>query len=197
MRSRSQPQAGQPPDQTAAVLAKSLESTRRGLALFLESLERSGFKDAVAAYQQMHLVLLQQRLWARAHRRRELEPLFEAIRAAAGSIHRILSGLAAAMEGVRRLDAPPVAAPDKRALEPVGAAALLEQMLARVSVSAWRVARDTGGRGCAALEQLTEAGLLAARGRGRGRSFRLSPAVCRGLAVWLCEPAEGSVQEGD
>jgi|YNPMSStandDraft_1061717.scaffolds.fasta_scaffold03306_5 hypothetical protein len=186
MRARRQAATDLPPEQTAASLTKSLESTRRGLALFLESLERSGLPEAVPAYHQLYLVLLHQRLWARAHRRRELDGLFDSVRATAGAIHSRLTALAAVMEQVRRLDEPPLAVAVNDRGGP--AAALLEGLLARVSVSLVSAERQAGPEGRTALERLVEAGLLETRGRGRGRSYRLSPVACRGLALWLCEP---------
>lgn len=89
---------------TARSLEKSLESTCRGLRLFLDTLERSGMREAQHAYRELQLVLLQQRLWARTYRRAELDPLWRKLAETAGALHEIFAGFAAILEPLRYLE---------------------------------------------------------------------------------------------
>jgi hypothetical protein len=94
--------------QTARSLEKSLESAHQGLLMLLRSLERSGFKEAISSYQQMQLVLIQQRLWACNYRRDELKPRWKKIAETAAAIHAILepfSAVMAELKGIDRIEA--------------------------------------------------------------------------------------------
>ncbi|HEU4403868.1 MAG TPA: hypothetical protein VFS43_01035 [Polyangiaceae bacterium] len=85
-------------------LKHSLESTDAGLKQFLESMRASGMASAPQAYRAMQMVLIQQRLWADAHHRAQLQPLFRSIAQTAGELHRIFAGFADVMKPLKELD---------------------------------------------------------------------------------------------
>jgi hypothetical protein len=60
-------------------LVASLEATEQGLSAFLSSLRRSGLLSATNGYRELAAVLVNQRLWARAHGRTDVDPQFRAI----------------------------------------------------------------------------------------------------------------------
>lgn len=196
--------------QTARSLEKSLKSTADGLALMAQSLERGGFRQAVAPYQQMQHILLQQRLWSVDYRRRELEPRWKAIAEQAAAIHAILAPFSAVMGALKDLDRitsveeaaaraapppeeapPPEAAPDPDPPLAEIAALLLED----VTISGVRLARALdcpSEERRALLRDLTARGLLEPGGWGRGRRYRLSPQardrLVEALAALLVAP---------
>ncbi|GAB4574502.1 MAG: hypothetical protein Kow0077_21390 [Anaerolineae bacterium] len=180
--------------ETSRALEASLKSTARGLDLLLQSLERGGFKAAVAPYQQLQQVLLQQRLWSVDYGREVLNPLWKEISRKAAAIHAILAPFSAAMAEIKELEritavgeiveastaadesvvGSQVPPPDAVILQ---IAALL---LEGVAVSGVRLARaldlpDEERR--ARLRALVQMGLLERRGWGRGQSYRLAPAA--------------------
>lgn len=160
-------------------LERSLESTSRGLASLLESLRASGLEAAARPYNDMQLVLLQQRLWSRNNGRDDLDPYFAAIAANARAIHRILGEFDAAIERlaeVDRLEASGGAAP------PPSSAALAAVLVGETTVSSARLAALLGWPDedrKRFLRQLVEAGVLERRGWGRGLSYGLSDASRR------------------
>jgi hypothetical protein len=97
--------AGSPPRGDAvASLRDSLASTDEGLKRFLEVLRQSGLSESMHGYHAMQMVLVQQRLWAHAHRRTDLLPLFQSLARTTTEIHRIFSGFAAVMLPLKDLD---------------------------------------------------------------------------------------------
>jgi hypothetical protein len=168
---RSAPPADAPPD-----LRRSLESTLGGLRALLQSLERSGFKDAAAPYREMQLVLLQQRLWSRNHGRADLDPLWSELAATARAIDEILTEFGAVMADLADLDqiepgpAGVVQRPPDGALE-------LAALLSGGSVSGAALRRglswdpEVRRRRLAAL---VREGVLERRGWGRSLSYRLA-----------------------
>jgi hypothetical protein len=60
--------------------------------------------EAAHAYRGMQMVLVQQRLWADAHHRAELLPLFRSIAETAGELHRIFASFADVMRPLKELD---------------------------------------------------------------------------------------------
>jgi hypothetical protein len=89
-------------DDISRKLAQSLESTRRGLVAFSNSV--STLQDALTPYQQMQVVLMQQRLWARTHSRDELNPLWEKIAESSEALYRVFAGFARVMNDLRSID---------------------------------------------------------------------------------------------
>jgi len=170
---------------TARSLEKSLESTCRGLRLFLDTLERSGMREAQHAYRELQLVLLQQRLWARTYRRAELDPLWRKLAETAGALHEIFAGFAAILEPLRYLESvgEPEAASAARD-RPPAVDELHEALLSRVGFTRREVERLSADE-AAAIERLVKAGVLEPRGWGRGRAYRLTPTVRRHLAAQL------------
>lgn len=174
---------------TARSLEKSLESTYRGLRLFLETLERSGLREAAQAYRELQLVLIQQRLWARSYRRSELDPLFRKLAEAAGALHEIFAGFAAVFEPLKYLES--VGAVQVVESPPAGQLATStapEALLERAGITA-RELSGLDSNEAAAIERLLEAGLLERRGWGRGRAYRLAPGARRQLAAQLARLA--------
>lgn len=51
-------------EKVAQKMKLSLGSTLRALTVFVDSLEKSGFRKAIPEYRQLQYVLIQQRLWA-------------------------------------------------------------------------------------------------------------------------------------
>jgi hypothetical protein len=96
-------------------LAGSLDSTAKGLAQLLASLQGSGFAEGLAGYRTLQAVLVQQKLWALTNRRTQVLPKFQPIASTAEKLHRIFAGYAAVMDTLRKLDelteanAPPLA----------------------------------------------------------------------------------------
>lgn len=96
-------------------LAGSLDSTAKGLAQLLASLQGSGFAEGLAGYRTLQAVLVQQKLWALTNRRTQVLPKFQPIARTAEKLHRIFAGYAAVMDTLRKLDelteanAPPLA----------------------------------------------------------------------------------------
>ena len=167
----SEPPAEAPPD-----LRRSLESTLRGLRALLESLERSGFKDAAAPYREMQLVLLQQRLWSRNHGRVDLDPLWSELAATARAADEILTEFGAVMADLADLDRIEPGPPGS-ARRPADGALELAGLLSGGSVSGASLRRgvswpaDERRRRLAAL---VRSGVLERRGWGRSLSYRLA-----------------------
>lgn len=190
--------------QTARALEKSLQSTADGLALMAQSLERGGFKQAVAPYQQMQQILLQQRLWSVDYKRRELEPHWKAIAAQAAAIHAFLAPFTAVMDALKDLDR--ITSVEAAAAREAGPAVesqpaaesqpepdpLLAQIAALLvedaTISGVRLARALD---CPADDRRARLRALAATGRlepggwGRGRRYRLSAEARARLAAAL------------
>jgi hypothetical protein len=179
---RSAPPQEAPPD-----LRRSLESTLRGLRALLDSLERSGFKDAAGPYREMQVVLLQQRLWSRNHGRVDLDPLWSELAATARAADAILTEFGAVMADLADLDriepgpAGATARPADEALE-------LAVLLSEGSVSGASLRRglpwpaDLRRRRLAAL---VRGGVLERRGWGRSLSYRLTEQARERLAAEL------------
>jgi hypothetical protein len=179
---RSAPPQEAPPD-----LRRSLESTLRGLRALLDSLERSGFKDAAGPYREMQVVLLQQRLWSRNHGRVDLDPLWSELAATARAADAILTEFGAVMADLADLDriepgpAGATARPADEALE-------LAVLLSEGSVSGASLRRglpwpaDLRRRRLAAL---VRGGVLERRGWGRSLSYRLTEQARQRLAAEL------------
>jgi len=89
--------------ETVDRLRTSLESTSGGLSALLESLERAGLRDALRPYRELHLVLVNQRLWCRAHGVDELDPLWREIAETAGRARVLLGPFADVLEGLERI----------------------------------------------------------------------------------------------
>lgn len=175
---------------TARSLEKSLKSTLKGLETLLESLERSGFRDAVSPYQQMQLVLLQQRLWTQDNRRFELRSLWRKIAATAREIYDILAPFSAIMAEIKDLDR--IDSNDKTTtrddssqqaelLESVDDTTIefVELFLEGLSVSNFKLSNRLSWQDevrKSRLKALTAAGVLERRGWGRGQSYTLTPA---------------------
>jgi hypothetical protein len=156
-------------------LRTSLESTRLGLARLLESLESSGFREAIGPYDDMRLVLLQQRLWTRANDRADLDALWEEIAATARAVHEILSGFAAVMAELADLDRTEPDPP--RARQSDEESAELGRLLAVETAVSGRMLQErlpwppeVRRR---VLADLVAAGILERRGWGRSLSYRL------------------------
>ena len=99
------PSAASPPAGDVALgLWDSLASTDEGLRRFLEMMRTSGLAEAVHGYRAMQMVLVQQRLWAHAHQRTELLPLFQSLARTADELHRIFAGFAGVMLPLKELD---------------------------------------------------------------------------------------------
>lgn len=198
---------------TAESLAESLKSTARGLELLQQSLERGGFKAAIAPYNQMQHVLLQQRLWAVDNRRSELDPEWREIAARAKAIHAILEPFTAVMAVLKDIDrihsgeaafsssAPPKAkAPEKSPAPPPDplTGELVNVLLDSLSVSGVRLERemtcpdDVRARH---LKALTRAGAVQRRGWGRGRSFQLSPETRQRIAGQIAAVLDKAAQD--
>jgi hypothetical protein len=168
-------QGGDAPD-----LRHSLESTLRGLRTLVASLEGSGFKDAAGPYADMHLVLVQQRLWSRNQGRSDLDPLWEDIAATAGTAHEILSGFDAVMGDLAEIDRLEPATDSREhggtdeALElarlfAAGTAVSGAALRARLSWPEHERRRI--------LARLVASGVLERRGWGRSLSYRLAGAA--------------------
>ena len=96
-------------EQIAKKLAQSLESTSRGLAAFVDSLEM--LREALKPYQQMQIVLMQQRLWAKRHGCDDLNPLWKEIAASSRELHTVFSGFAGVMDALRSIESLEAPAP--------------------------------------------------------------------------------------
>lgn len=188
--------------QTAQSLEGSLKSTAHGLDILLQSLERSGFKAAIAPYKQMQHVLLQQRLWSVRRNRRELDSLWKELADKAEAIHAILGPFSDIMANLKDLDrihtasdvvpetnkptAPP-AKPQQEIAHPVKAQ-VIKLMLQDMGISGVRLVRNLD---CAEqdrkaqLRALVASGAVVQRGWGRSRSYQLSSKVQQKLAADL------------
>ena len=95
------------PNQTDIIANKmmaSLESTSKGLALFLDSLQKSGLHSSLPAYQQMMSVLIQQKNWADAHSRTEMQPLWKEIAKNSEDMYQIMNAYSSIMNSLRNLN---------------------------------------------------------------------------------------------
>lgn len=92
------------PENIAQTMKRSLESTARALKTFSESLERSGFKKSIPAYQQMQQVLIQQRLWADRQSREELRNSWEDIAHHSDEIYHMIEPFVQIMGELRNID---------------------------------------------------------------------------------------------
>jgi hypothetical protein len=156
-------------------LRLSLESTRRGLRTLLASLEASGFKDAAGPYADMHLVLVQQRLWSRSHGRDDLDQLWAEIAEAAGDVHEILSRFDRVMTELSDIDqveptdgAPARADTELELIRLFAASAVVSGNALRAAVSG----PDADRRRM--VGRLVSEGVLERRGWGRSLSYRLA-----------------------
>jgi hypothetical protein len=179
---------------TAQSLKKSLESTCAGLSALLESLERSGFRGALSPYQQLQLVLVQQRLWSKQHRRDELDPLWQKISEMSGRIHAILASFASVMEKLKSLDRVEAARAEPPAETPVQdnrmgplADSLLEQY--------WILPTKLNQELQSQLREAAASGLLVTHGWGKSRSYRLAPEVREKLRVELTKLLESAQKQ--
>lgn len=85
-------------------MKSSLESTLHALTVFVDSLEKSGFKKAIPEYRQLQHVLIQQRLWADGRSRKELEPLWGSIAKQSDNLYQIMKPFAEIMNDLKLLD---------------------------------------------------------------------------------------------
>ena len=176
---RSAPPAEAPPD-----LRRSLESTLRGLRALLDSLERSGFRDAAGPYREMQVVLLQQRLWSRTHGRVDLDPLWAELAATARAVDAILADFGAVMTDLADLDRiePGPAGSDRGRAD---GALELAALLSEGSVSGASLRRGLPWPADVRrqrLSALVQSGVLERRGWGRSLSYRLTEQARRRLA---------------
>ncbi len=183
--------------QIAEQLAQSLESTSRGLAAFSRSAKP--FRDALKPYQQMQIVLMQQRLWAKRHKRDDLDPLWRKIASSAEELYGVFSGFASVMSALRSIDTvaepsevpadkheasapqapPPPAEPEEAMVN------WLSQALAGFRLSPSRLAALGPPRATEAhVTKLTRAGVFEPCGRG---SYRLTEGARRRLSRVLAE----------
>jgi hypothetical protein len=191
--------------ETARSLEKSLQSSHQGLVLLLQSFRRADLSGAASSYRQMQLVLVQQRLWARAYDRNELTPLWKKIAATAAEIHEILADFGAIMaelKAIDRIEAAEVAAsgdngdaaplgahaspkaPVPRPIDP-GQTTALELLAAELTLSAARATRlfhAAPEQSKEILDSLIEQGVLEIDGR---RSYRLTEAARTALVQTL------------
>lgn len=89
-------------EKIAQALKNSLESTIGGFSMFIRSLEASKIEKSIPHYRQLQAVLLQQRLWALNHRRKELDALWQRIEEAANRIYALINPLAQIMLQLKR-----------------------------------------------------------------------------------------------
>ena len=92
-------------DVIANKLKVSLESTNKGLALFLDSLQKSGLHSSLPAYQQMMSVLIQQKNWTDANSRTEMQPLWNEIAKNSESMYQVMNAYSNIMNSLRNLNA--------------------------------------------------------------------------------------------
>lgn len=187
----------------ARSLEKSLESTCRGLALFHESLERGGLREALKPYQRMQIVLAQQRLWSRNYCRNELEPLWHKLSQIAAVMHEIFAGFADVMDTLKNLNSVQmskgsVAVPAHSAQVREDAVALeaLEALLSSGYLSAQKIrGLPSAGESMVLIGQLLESKILEASGWGRGRSYRLSPDALHELTMRITTMLRNAQEE--
>ena len=95
-------------DQTDVIANKmkaSLESTSKGLALFSDSLQKSGLHSSLSAYQQMMSVLIQQKNWTDTNSRTEMQPLWNEIAKNSEDMYQIMNAYSNIMNSLRTLNA--------------------------------------------------------------------------------------------
>ncbi len=196
------------PADVARRLKDSLISTEDGLKTFLQSLERSGLRTAAPAYRQMALAVAQQKMWADANGRRELDRLFKGVARNAAEIEKLMTRFAEAIAPLAALNdlkaeideaAPAGASAPAGAPAPTDSPApandptpapspLARRTLARLM----QEGRMSEGRLAQALEielatlaplldELAEAGLIVRRGWGRSKSAAVAPGWARTL----------------
>ena len=175
---------GAPPD-----LRRSLESTREGLDALLTSLEGSGFSEAIGPYEEMKLVLIQQRLWSRNQGRWDLDPAWAEIARVAGAVHEILAGFDAVMRELAEIDR--IEPTYDGASVQVNGRVELARFVAEGTSLSERSLRSTlpwpDDVRRRRLAELVQAGVLERRGWGRGLSYRLSEASRRDLTGRIAE----------
>ena len=88
----------------ASKMKDSLESTSKGLALFLDSLQKSGLHSSLPAYQQMMSVLIQQKNWAVTNSRTEMQPLWNEIAKNSEQMYQIMNAYSNIMNRLRNLN---------------------------------------------------------------------------------------------
>ncbi len=186
---------------TARSLEKSLQSAHQGLSLLLKSLQQSGFAEAIHGYQQLQMVLIQQRLWACNHHREELNRYWHQIAKTTTEIHDILAPLSAIMAELKAIDTinavSPSASlskdsspnlPESEAVEPTQAvppppvdakmADLAAALLPTLAVSQHYITKATQNNASlhlADLKSLVDARFLEPHGWGNSKSYRVVP----------------------
>ena len=91
-------------DIIAEKMKMSLESTNSGLALFAESLQKSGLVSSLPAYQQMMSVLVQQKNWADANSRVEMQEIWNKIAKNSENMFQIMNAYSGIMNKLRMLN---------------------------------------------------------------------------------------------
>ena len=88
----------------AEKMKMSLESTTKGLSLFLESLQKSGLTSSLPAYQQMMSVLIQQKKWSDIHSRTEMQQIWNEIVNNSENMYQIMKAYSDIMNKLRMLN---------------------------------------------------------------------------------------------
>lgn len=175
------------------ITRQSLESTERGLSLFLTSLERARLAEALPGYQQLAKVVSGQRAWASANRAAELDVLFRNVSRVARQLHAVFAGYEAAFAELCsiELDRSSGEAGPTRGTDAARPGAVSHEegqvivdILQSGPLSAQRLAREPAKLGQAA-ELLVERGLLVRRGRGKSVSYRLGEKLIEALSGHL------------
>jgi hypothetical protein len=168
---------------TARSLAKSLDSVHKGLTALLHSLERGGFKQAASSYNEMQLVLIQQRLWSEAHRRTELDARWQRVATVSAGIYDILAPFAAAMEELRTIDRirPAEDPPGDEHVDELAGLLLEGLRVSNAQLMQHAVWSEEERR--SRMNELVNAGIVERHGWGRSMSYRLTPAARRQMAA--------------
>ena len=206
--------------QTARSLEKSLDSAHKGLVMLLKSLQQSGFGEAASSYQQMQLVLIQQRLWAKSQKRNELIFRWQRIAETAAQIHAIMAPLTDVMARLRGIDRieqiEPTAtlpATNTKTLPNVNPEqngsrgdvnpeleALADLLMKKLAVSDYKLSKQwfrSTKDDRLLLDNLVQAGLIEPHGWGKGHSYTLTPDIRQKLVTILARILTAETARGE
>ena len=156
-------------DAVAQKMVASLVSASRGLEMFSDSLQKSGFVSSLPAYKQMMSVLVQQKRWSDSHSREEMQQIWDDIAKHADILYNIMksySDVMGVLRAINKHNQKPVQSENKilqymKRYSPIPVSELSENLKMKK--------KDIN----AELEPFVKSGQIEKKGRGRNLCYRL------------------------
>jgi hypothetical protein len=150
-------------------MVNSLTSTCRGLEMFSDSLQKSGFVSSLPAYKQMMSVLVQQKRWSDSHSREEMQQIWDDIAKHADILYNILKSYSDVMDVLRAINkhTQKPAQNENKTLQYLKRYSLIP--VSELSENLKMKKKDIN----AELEPFVKSGKIEKKGRGRNLCYRL------------------------